>query len=362
MADRSQQTVFINGRFLTQGVTGVQRYARETLACMDEQVARSSHSWVLLAPPGTPDPGLKHIVFQQVGTRSGHAWEQWDLYRHARQGLLFSFGFTGPILHSRQIITIHDGAVLRIPQAYTAKFRIWYSLLVSRLARKALRVVAVSQFSQSEAIACFGARADRITVSTEGWQHLERIQSDDRILDAHQLRGRPFLLAVSSASPNKNFAAIMAALSLLGDAAPTCVIAGANNSTIFQQTDVKSEHLIRPGYVSDGELKALYQHAACFVFPSFYEGFGIPPLEAMSCGCPVLASTAEAVTEVCGDAAIYFDPHDPEELAARIKTFFANPELRDRLINAGLQRAAQYSWAEAARINIGVIENALKAR
>jgi glycosyltransferase involved in cell wall biosynthesis len=111
--------------------------------------------------------------------------------------------------------------------------------------------------------------------------------------------------------------------------------------------------------VSDGELKALYQNAACFVFPSIYEGFGIPPLEAMSCGCPVIASTAEAVQEVCGSAALYFDPKQPEQLAQRLAMLFNNPQLAADLATVGRSRAGGYSWRGAAELNLGTIRAVL---
>lgn len=352
--------LFINGRFLTQGVTGIQRYARETLACMDEQLgSQGGHAHfgavTVLAPRGTDNPGLRHIRFKIVGHLSGHAWEQTELAWHARKGMLFTFGFTGPLLHRFQVTTVHDAGVVRVPEAYTAKFRLWYTFLVRSLVKHAPLTIAVSQFSKREAVACFGARSERVVVTTEGWQHLNAIQPDEAILDKHQLRNKPFVLAVSSANPNKNFGAIVKALNLLGESAPRCVVAGATNSAVFQQTNEKSERMVKLGYVSDGELKALYQHASCFVFPSFYEGFGIPPLEAMSSGCPVIASTAEAVTEVCEDAALYFDPCRPEQLAQRLTEFFNDPDQGPILARAGRARAANYAWERAATLHLDAL-------
>lgn len=367
MATHSQTPLFINGRFLGQDVTGIQRYGRETLVCMDEQLAatglyRSFGPVTILAPQNTPNPGLCNIRFQTVGHLSGHAWEQTELAWHARSGLLFTFGFTGPLIHPWQVTTVHDAGVVRVPEAYTAKFRLWYTFMVRSLVKRAPLTLAVSQFSKQEAITCFGAPADRVGVTTEGWQHLDKVQADERVLDKHQLRGQPFVLAVSSANPNKNFGSIVKALSLLGPKAPRCVVAGATNSAIFQQTADTSEHMIKLGYVSDGELKALYQHASCFVFPSFYEGFGIPPLEAMSSGCPVIASTAAAVQETCGDAALYFDPHHPEQLAQKLTDFFNDPAMASAMTQAGRTRAAQYAWHQSASLNLDMLHTVLSQR
>ena len=349
--------VLINGRFLGQRVTGVQRYARETMNALDELLAAGTGGlrWTVLVPRGTPVPAFRHLAVETLGRLQGHGWEQIELAWRARAGLLFSFGFTGPWLTRRQIITVHDAAVVRWPQSFNAAFRHGYRRLVSRIAARAPRTMTVSEFSAGEAIACFSAPAERVRVATEGWQHLQRVDADDNLLDRHGLRGRPFALAVSSPTPAKNFAAIGAALALLGDDAPCCVVAGAADAAVFRAEGGPVANLLRVGYVSDAQLKSLYRHATCFVFPSFYEGFGIPPLEAMACGCPVIASTAPALREVCGDAALYFDPARPDELAAQLRAVFADPGLRDDLRAAGTQRLGRYSWHAAAERNLAAI-------
>lgn len=360
-ADSMLPEVFINGRFLTQRVTGVQRYARETLQCLDELLAQGAGEfarWTLLTPAGVDAPPMKHIHIESVGRLKGHAWEQIELAWRAKKGLLFSFAFTGPISLRRQIVTVHDAAVVRIPAAYNWRFRLWYRSLIGRIVSRAPRTVAVSRFSASEATACFGAPASRVRVSTEGWQHLDRVVADESVLDRHGLRNKPFALAVSSPTPNKNFAAIAQALQLLGPDAPRFAVAGSADLSVFRGEQSKSDAIVKLGFVSDAELKALYLHATCFVMPSFYEGFGIPPLEAMSCGCPVIASTAPAIREVCADAALYFDPHRPQELAQQLKKLFADVELAQRMSQEGLLRAESYSWMESARLNLAVVREA----
>lgn len=354
--------VLINGRFLGQRVTGVQRYARETLHALDELLAAGAGAglrWTVLVPRGTPAPSLRHVAVETLGRLQGHWWEQIELAWRARAGLLFSFGFTGPWFTRRQIVTVHDAAVVRWPQTFNAAFVHGYRGLVRRITARAPLTMTVSQFSAAEAIECFRAPPERVRVTSEGWQHLLRIDADDTVLDRHGLRDRPYALAVSSPTPNKNFAVIAEALSLLGRQGPCCVVAGAADAAVFRRADAAGAALRRVGYVSDAQLRSLYQHATCFIFPSFYEGFGIPPLEAMACGCPVVASTAPALRELCGDAALYFDPTRADQLAAHLRAMFADDARRRRLREAGQRRLGRYSWQASAERNLAAIREVL---
>ncbi|WP_088279090.1 glycosyltransferase family 1 protein [Ideonella sp. A 288] len=363
MADEkpARPDVVINGRFLTQPVTGVQRYAREVLRAMDAELARGDRSLPtlgLLAPAGTNLPPLAHIQARCVGRLRGHLWEQLELPWHSRGQLLWGLASTGPIAKARQSITVHDAAVVRMPQTYSPAFRAWYRLVLARLGPRLPIIMSVSRFSAAEATACFGVPAQRTRVTLEGWQQNERLVPDPSVLVRHGLLNRPYILAVSSPTPNKNFQAIVDALTLLGEAAPVCVAVGAADPGVFRGATL-SLSLRHVGRVSDAQLLALYRHARCFVFPSFYEGFGLPPLEAMAQGCPVLASTAEAVREVCGDAARYFAPDRPAELAALLGSVLADASLGASMSTAGLQRAAGFSWRAAARVHLDAMRELL---
>jgi len=353
-------TVYVNGRFLGQRITGIQRYARETLAALDAVLLDSSDGglldWVLLAPRGCTLPRLGRIRARTVGRLTGHAWEQLELPRFSLGGLLLSFASTGPLAKRHQIITVHDASVYQVPDAFSWKFRAWYKLMIRAVVARAPLTLAVSEFSSSEVVRWFCGDPTRIRVTGEGWQHLSRERSDARILETHGLRSGRYVFAVSSPTPNKNFQLVLRAAERLSDLDLRFAIAGAADPRVFAAQPVTASARVHPlGYVSDAELKALYEHALCFVFPSRYEGFGIPPLEAMSCGCPVLAARIGAVQEVCGDAARYFDPSDDEELAAQVRALAGSPEEVARLRLASLDRAQQFSWAAAAEKNLRAV-------
>jgi len=135
------------------------------------------------------------------------------------------------------------------------------------------------------------------------------------------------------------------------------VLTGTTNSRIFRNAVPEVPSRVRHlGYVSDGELRALYEGAACFLYPSLYEGFGLPPLEAMACGCPVVVSRSGSLPEVCGDAALYCDPLDPADIARATSSVVGSPTLRSELASLGIQRAKHFTWEQTARNLMTVIE------
>ena len=362
---RSIPTVYINGRFYSQRVTGIQRYARETLLELDKLIASQTglgFKIKLLTPKNVVVPSFKAIEVEQCGNfQGGHLWEQFDLPWRVGSNLLFSFCPTGPLFKKNQIITIHDLAVFRIPEAFSRSFRWWYKLIYSVVARRSALTLTVSQFSADELNQCLGIPEARIRISTEGWQHLQQINEDSAILQKFELEAKVFALAVSSPTPNKNFSCIVKAIDLLGASAPLCVAAGKADMAVFKDTGASADAIQALGYVSDAELKCLYKNAACFIFPSFYEGFGIPPLEAMACGCPVLAANIPTVQEICGDSALYFDPHQSEQLSKILQDIINNAELRQNLSRSGLARSEKFSWAQSAYLNLEVLKEAIKS-
>jgi glycosyltransferase involved in cell wall biosynthesis len=345
--------IVVNGRFLQRPVTGVERFAIETLRALDLRIAQGLQKpvFVLAVPPGTePAVSFAHIPVQAVGRHQGHLWEQLDLALFSRGRSLLNLCNTAPMFKREQAVVIHDAGVFSVPQAFSAGFRLAYKVIHRGLVRSGAQILTVSEFSRSDLLRHLPFAQDRIQVLPESAEHMLHAKADPSVLVRAGLQARPYVLAVSSMAAHKNFRLVLDAIATL-DAPPFDVaIAGGANAKVFGTAgQVQSDHIKWLGYVSDAELRALYEGAMCFVFPSVYEGFGIPPLEAMQCGCPVLAARAASIPEVCGDAALYFDPQDSRALAALLMKVAQDPSLRARMGQQGRARAQQFTWARAAQ-------------
>ena len=360
--------VVINGRFLSQAITGVQRFAREVVRALDglieqEEVNPREFQFSLAVPPGfESDLGLRHIPLRVVGKGRGQLWEQASLALHDRSALLLSLCNLGPITRPHQVVVLHDASVFAVPSAYSFAFRNWYRINIRGLGRRAARVITPSRFSATELARYAGIADDRFTVVHLGADHLDAVEPDQTVFARHQIGQRPYILAVSSEAPHKNLVALVHALPLLRTTVPDLEVVSVGGSfpAIFAGQKGPPEQIRRVGYTRDAELKALYQRAECFVYPSWYEGFGLPPLEAMRTGCPVIVSRAASLPEICGDGALYFDPNDPASLAEAASRLMGNEGLRDSMRVAGQQRAAQFSWRKTARGVFEVLQGVLR--
>lgn len=364
-----ETVIWINARFLLRPVTGVERVARELVSAFVCQHldpngylmdSTKPVRFALVAPP-TPDKLLNpwpQLHLLQSGVFQGHLWEQSDLPWLTRGQFLLNLCNTSPVFKNRQWSFLHDAQTFAIPENFKPGLRYWYRLMFWLTARFSMGVFTNSHFSASELCRHVGVRMDRLTVAHLGVDHVDRIANEGspRLTDLFShLAGRPFVLAVSSDNPNKNFAAVVAALALMGSQAPACVIVGQKNDRVFARSALDTANIHHLGYVTDPELVALYRQASVMVYPSFYEGFGLPPLEAMWHACPVVVSRSSALPEVCEDAALYCNPHDPASLAKVLGQLLSDEALRFQWGQKGQQKARSYVWANTASTIMRVI-------
>ncbi len=285
---------------------GVERWARELAARLTARV---------LAPPAA----LSH--------RAGQVWEQAALPVLARRAeVLLNPANLAPLAFPRNVVVIHDAAVLRSPEWYSPAYVRWQRLVLPRIARGALRVVTVSAFSRDELASLLGLQA---VIVPGGVDHARFVPGPART-------DRPYVLTVASRTARKNLGALAeTARRLAGDGIELVAVGGDRPQFTGERLPVRSL-----GHVPDDELPALYAGAAAFVLPSLYEGFGLPCLEAMACGTPVVASDTTALPETCGDAALLVDPTDQVAIAEAVLCAVGNEDLAAR----GLRRASEFSW------------------
>ena len=365
--EKNATTIWVNARFLDRPVTGVDRVARELLGVLAERYLDGQGCWYaggrrlclrLIAPGGSDTPSPWHnLRLVRVGVFRGHAWEQFDLPRLTRGEYLVSLCNTGPMLKRLHILFLHDAQPFVIPENFSPAFRCWYRILFRVAGRLSRRILVNSRFTRQELHHHAGVPCHKMVLCYPGSDHVRHNEGDADPLSHLELPDQPFLLAVASANPNKNFALIIRALGTLGSKAPHCVIVGRTNQRHFGEVSLDSEHVTHLGYVSDAELLALYRRALCLVFPSFYEGFGLPPLEAMAAGCPVVVSRTSAMPEISGTAAEYCDPGDHRTLARAILSVVESPARRREMIQQGIRRARNFSWDDSGRLLLELISD-----
>ncbi len=347
--------IAINGRFLTQPTVGVQRFASEVVKAIDGLIACGEYAALdgrieILAPRSGRDFDLRHIPLRRCGTVGGYFWEQVELPFHAGGRFLLNLCMIGPLAVRRQIVVVHDATVRAQPTNFTARFRAAYGFLIPRLCRQSRCAVTVSEFSRLEIGKWYGVDVSRMPVCFEGGEHIVAVPTDNSIIDRLGLAGRKYFLGVGMGN-NKNHEAIVAAFLGMNLPEARVVMTGSRADKVnAPRVDMPSQGVVDAGYVSDPELRALYEHATALVCPSRYEGFGLPPIEAMACGCPVIISDQPAMLEICGDAALHCRADDVDELARLMRLVHEDPARRTTMIAAGRDRAARFTWRSTARI------------
>lgn len=340
--------IYINGRFLTQNITGVQRYAIEIVKALDKYLndnkLNDKYKFEIVCPKNIKQKLiLKNIEIKKIGSLKGHLWEQIELPLYVKNKFLFNFCNCAPLVKKNQIVTIHDVAVCAVPYAYSKTFRIWYKFMYKILTSRLKKIFTVSEFSKKELNKYFNIPLDRVEVTYNGIDHMKNIKPDENIFSKFGIEKNNYILAVSSLNPSKNFRLILETAKISPEF--NFVIAGGTNSNIFKEQGLEITSNVKfIGYVNDEELVALYKYASCFVYPSIYEGFGIPPLEAMYFNCPVIVSDIEVFKEIYMDSVLYCDINDNNILREKIILLSKNSMMKNFVINKMQNLKEKYKW------------------
>lgn len=328
-----------------------------------------------LHEPAFVAPAGLNVVRSRWDTRGPWrriAWEQTQLARYTHDAdLLHGLAFAAPLAAAcPTVITVHDLSFLRYPHAFRAFNRRYLSLFTRLSTRRAARVIAVSESTRQDVIALCGVPAERVITVPNGVSAEFRPAAAAEVAAFRTARDLPdrFILFLGTLEPRKNLRRLLEAYANLrarhGAALPPLVIAGGKG-WFYEEIYAAAAKLalldavLFPGYIPAEDLPGWYRAAELFVYPSIYEGFGLPVLEAMASGTPVITSTASSLPEVAGDAALLVPPDDVAALADAMDRVLTKPALREQMRDAGLRQAARFSWAATARATADVYRAAL---
>jgi glycosyltransferase involved in cell wall biosynthesis len=346
--------IYVNGRFLCQPLTGVQRFAFEIVKELNKS---TEIDLILLKPKALSFFELEGLSVHSFGNLSNHLWEQIELPAFLKKNqskLLVNLTNTAPLLYQNQVVAIHDLAFLHNPKWFSFAFRTFYKFLIPIIAKNARHLLTVSEFSKSEISQRLGVSPNKISVIYNSvpsdFHHKEKIKNDKQ---------EEYILAVGSLDPRKNLNTLIKAFNSIKGTRLKLYVIGSTNPKIFKTElpDFDEEKIKFLGRISDEKLVSLYANAKMFIYPTLYEGFGIPNIEAMYFSVPVITSDIPVTREVCKDAAYYINPLDINAIQEAILTLERDETLLKTLSAKGKEISNSYTWEEASVKLLEVIEH-----
>lgn len=340
-----------NTRVLSAHLTGVQRYTVELLKCLGSEVEMISPSRRL--------PGML-----------GHVWEQLVLPGRLNNSFLWSPSNTGPLSVRRQVVTIHDVVSLDHPEWLNPRFAAWYRWLIPRLARKVTAIITDSESTKQRLLGHVHIDESKVSVVHLGVDGRFAPARPSQVEDSIRTLGIPspyYVLSLCSLEPRKNLGRLLEAWRRGQGELPSdlwLVLAGARGrKDIFGSVDLSNipPNVYFTGYVSDELVPPLYSGALAFAYISVYEGFGLPPLEAMAAGTAVLTGNQTSIPEVVGDAALTVNPYDVDAIANGLVRLANDGILREDLGRRGIERARQFSWDICAERTLSILMEAAES-
>ncbi|MCJ2115962.1 glycosyltransferase [Methylobacterium sp. J-001] len=356
----------INGRFLTQSMTGVQRYAFNVTSSVGRIMDSKGRAVHLLSPINATDPIIIGSEFKPIGTFKGQAWEQITL-PYSWQGNLLNLCNTAPAIKTNQVVCMHDANVFIEGNSYGTAFRLFYENLQPLLARRVTKITTVSKFSAGQIAQFLSVKLSNISILPNGHEHVHSWNPMLATLAPSMLRQtadgqlRPFILALGSRARHKNLAMLLGIAEQLAAMNVDLVIAGGQSNIFASEDFARNENVRHLGFVTDHDLAYLFDRALCLVFPSLTEGFGLPALEAMALGCPVISTDRASLPEICGDAALLAPPNEPELWIKHIESLLERSDLREELIERGRDQALKFSWNDTAQGYLDLMQSPFQA-
>ncbi|MFH5071376.1 glycosyltransferase family 4 protein [Enterobacter cloacae complex sp. 2024EL-00215] len=345
--------IYINARFLTQRKTGVQQYA--LVLC--RELVKYVPDICFLTPNAAliDERWAQEFNILEVGKRNGHFWEQIELPRYLKSigsPLLLCFTGLSPAFYKNCYFTIHDMSLYAYPKWFRFLYRAVYKINYTIQSKYALGIFTVSDFSKAEIEKFLAVDSDKITVLRNSVDTSVKVYKKNETESAK----RNEILLVGTLEPRKNIEFVINAFLNSGIEDYKLVVVGGLGTAFSKVTFSQHERIKFCGYLSDEELELKYREASIFVYPSLYEGFGLPPLEAMQRGCPVMASDRASIPEVCGDAAYYFNPEDSADFSTKLHELVDNyDEISPVLIRNGYHRLEQFDVRDVALKLLDVI-------
>ncbi len=375
----------INGRFLAAKRTGVQRAAYNLIKALikvdqeNEYILFTSEDQLTNSDWDKPNVTVVPSPIREGDSFRNHFWEQFTLPKLAKQynvDILHSPANLAPLFYSgKSVVHIHDLCFVVNPQWFSFSFRTLYNFVIPRLARRAARVITNSNNSRNDLLQFCDLKSERVCqvywAVDDLFLEAKKEEKNDNLVTLG-LPGTPpldnYILYVGSLEPRKNIGTLLKAYEILRDKRPDInpklvLIGGENPSFADVRLKLKKykEDILFKGFVGDHLLRDYYRHAQLFVYPSLYEGFGLPPLEAMASGAPVVTTMTSSIPEVVGQAALLASPHDPQQLADVMLLALTDKSLRDELRAKGYEQVRKFNWYRVARNTLAVYYEVYKA-
>lgn len=345
--------MIINARFLSQKLSGVQRFSIQTSIEIKKQFPET----IFVSPKNILHKEIaEKLDAKVIGSFTGHLWEQIDLMSYCKKNkkLLLCLGNTGPILYKNKIITLHDIAYIKFQDSFSKSFSKFYQFFIPLIIKSSKHIFTVSNFSKNEIASYYKINPNKISVIynavDQKFQKLKRKTSEK------------YILSLSNINKQKNLISLIKAFQRLNRNDIKLYIIGASNKN-FNNYNLDDENIghdnivFLGGNLSDSQVIQYYSDAMFFAFPSLYEGFGIPPLEAQSCGTPVLLSNIPVFNEIYGDSALYCESLDIEDISKKLNLLIENQNLRSEIRKKGFKNLLKYSWNNSAKNILNTINS-----